>query len=176
MTINDVEVALFLCWDLLHVWVLHGYLRLWILLLLHLFVPSGVLIPSLFWYQHYQHKTRNNLTTLINSYRERLTDKEYTHFTIYQGLNPVHSMASPKSTKAEKISKACKEPPDIIIKDPSPRDLKLRPIIAAPSCETNCLSISPYTLRRSFLKHIKGYKRDDLDILNHFTKTVNEKP
>eukprot|EP00106_Octopus_bimaculoides_P006452 XP_014773894.1 PREDICTED: uncharacterized protein LOC106871769 [Octopus bimaculoides] len=116
----------------------------------------------------------NNLRTLINSYRDELTDKENDYITNFKSKSSLF-YGIPKIHKSRIISDACKGAIDIIIKVPAPDDLKLRPIIAGPACETHRLSSFLDTLLKPFLKHIKSFIRDDLDMLNHLPKTVNEK-
>eukprot|EP00106_Octopus_bimaculoides_P001170 XP_014768612.1 PREDICTED: uncharacterized protein LOC106868030 [Octopus bimaculoides] len=116
----------------------------------------------------------NNLRTLLNSYREGLTDKEYDYITNFKCKSSLF-YGIPKVHKSKVISEACKKATDVIIKIPSPKDLKLRPIIAGPVCETHHLSNFLDTLLKPFLKHITSYIRDDIDMLNHLPKTVNEK-
>ncbi|XP_036362142.1 uncharacterized protein LOC118765009 [Octopus sinensis] len=124
--------------------------------------------------QYNQPKIMYNLRTLINTYREGLMDKEYEYITNFKCKSSLF-YDIPKVHKSQIISETCKTSTDILIKIPSPNDLKLRPIIAGPACETHCLSNFLDTLLKPFLKHIKNYVRDDIDMLNHLPKTVNEK-
>ena len=54
------------------------------------------------------------------------------------------------------------------------KDLKLRPIIAGPSCETHRLSNYLDILLKPFLKYVKSYVKDDIDILQYFPKEVTK--
>ncbi|XP_014779461.1 uncharacterized protein LOC106875729 [Octopus bimaculoides] len=116
----------------------------------------------------------NNLRTLLNSYREGLTDNEYDYITNFKCKSSLF-YGIPKVHKSKVISEACKKATDVFIKILSPKNLKLRPIIAGPACETHRLSNFLDTHLKPFLNHIKSYIRDDIDMLNHLPKTVNEK-
>ena len=56
-----------------------------------------------------------------------------------------------------------------------PDNLKLRPIIAWPSCQTHWLSNLLdiyYVLLKPFTEFIRSYVRDDIDFLNHLPKHI----
>ena len=53
-----------------------------------------------------------------------------------------------------------------------PDNLKLRPIIAGPSCQTHRLSNLLDILLKPFTEFIPSYVRDDLDFLNHLPKHI----
>ena len=54
-----------------------------------------------------------------------------------------------------------------------PNDLKLRPIIAGPACETNRISNLLDIILKPLLKYIKSYVKDDLDILRYLPSEID---
>ncbi|XP_014774976.1 uncharacterized protein LOC106872478 [Octopus bimaculoides] len=114
-----------------------------------------------------------DLKSKLNLYREGLIDKEYDYMTNFKSKTS-QFYGIPKIHKSEKISNACRIATDIIIKVPTPYDLKLRLIIAGPACETHRLNNFLDALLKPFLKNVKSYIRDDLDMLNHLPETINK--
>ena len=55
-------------------------------------------------------------------------------------------------------------------------DLKLRPIVGAPKCPTRKLSQLIDILLKPFLKYIKSFIRDSLDLLNKCPRDIHEDP
>ena len=60
------------------------------------------------------------------------------------------------------------------VKCDSPDDLKMRPIVAGPSCPTHRLSNLIDILLKPFFKHVRSYIRDSVDFLNHLPKHVDQ--
>ncbi|XP_036357571.1 uncharacterized protein LOC118762697 [Octopus sinensis] len=80
----------------------------------------------------------------------------------------------PKIHKNLHICKTCKVSPSLCIKVPPHTDLKLRHIIAGPACQTHSLINFLDILLKPFLKYVKSFIRDDLDMLNYLPNTINE--
>ena len=57
---------------------------------------------------------------------------------------------------------------------PQPETLKLRPIIAGPSCQTHRLSNLLDILLKPLTQFIPSYVRDDIDFLNHLPKQITK--
>ena len=69
------------------------------------------------------------------------------------------------------ITSACSNSQSSNVQVNNVTDLKLRPIIAGPSCLTHRLS---HILLRPLTKRVKSHLRDTMDFLNHLPETVPE--
>ncbi|XP_014771811.1 uncharacterized protein LOC106870299 [Octopus bimaculoides] len=105
---------------------------------------------------------RNNLTAKVCDYLTNFNCK--TRF--FYGLPKIH--------KNKIITEACKKSISTCITVPRPTDLKMRPIVAGPNCETHRLSNFIDILLKPILKCIPSIVRDDLDLLNHLPKHTNK--
>ena len=94
-----------------------------------------------------------------------LLNFEYKSSTFY-GLPKIH--------KSEIIRQACLQTSEEYIEIIDPPDLKFRPIVAGPVCETHRLSNLVDILLKPFIKHVKSYIRDDMDFLKHIPKSVSK--
>ena len=79
----------------------------------------------------------------------------------------------PKVHKSKEIIDKIKEAQSEYVTILEPRDLKLRPIVAGPTCPTHRLSSLLDILLKAFIKHVKSYVRDDIDFLNHLPGTID---
>ncbi|XP_014781979.1 uncharacterized protein LOC106877555 [Octopus bimaculoides] len=120
-----------------------------------------------------QQKTLKNLETLILKLGKGLTEKEKDYITNFR-CKPSLFYGLPKIHKSQTITNACKKNPGLCINIPTPEDLTLRPIIAGPACETHRLSNFLDIILKPYLKYVKSFIRDDLDILEHLPKTTDE--
>ncbi|CAG2209848.1 unnamed protein product [Mytilus edulis] len=103
--------------------------------------------------------------------RKGLTDKECDYLTNFK-CKSSNFYGLPKIHKSNVIRESCKNSKSECVNIPHPNDLKLRPIVAGPSCETHRLSNFLDILLKPILKHIPSFVRDDLDMLNHLPRTV----
>ena len=71
----------------------------------------------------------------------------------------------PKIHKSKAIEEKVKEAQDFYVHMPHPKDFKLRPIVAGPTCETHRIGIFLDILLKPYLKYVKSYVKDDIDIL-----------
>ena len=76
----------------------------------------------------------------------------------------------PKVHKSKIIQEAIQVQNSEYVKIYEPRDLTLRPIVAAPNGPTRRLSNLVDVLLKSFLIHIKNYTKDNLDFLAKFSR------
>ena len=120
-----------------------------------------------------QSKIMRQLMVMIHMYRKGLTDKECDYLTNFK-CKTSNFYGLPKIHKCAIINQACKETNSSYIHICSPNDLKLRPIIAGPSCETHRLSNFLDILLKPFLKHIPSFVRDDIDMLNHLPHHIDK--
>ena len=100
-----------------------------------------------------QKKIIQKLIVLINLYRKCLTDKECDYITNFK-CKTSNFYGLPKIHKSSIISDACKESSSVCVNVIRPHDLKLRPIVAGPSCETHRLSNFLDILLKPYLKSI----------------------
>ncbi|XP_029646732.1 uncharacterized protein LOC115220725 [Octopus sinensis] len=119
-------------------------------------------------------KTLKNLSSLFQIHGMGLTTHEIDYLSNFK-YSPSLFYRLPNIHKNPLICEACKVSTSLCINVPPPTNLKLRPIIAGPSCETHHLSNFLDILLKPLLKYVKSYIRDDLDMLNHLLKTVKDR-
>lgn len=78
----------------------------------------------------------------------------------------------PKIHKSQMIKNECNKIAGEYLELVDPQDLKFRPIVAGPACETHRLSNLVDILLKPFIQKVKSYVRDDLDFLNYVPETV----
>ena len=78
----------------------------------------------------------------------------------------------PKIHKSEMIRNECNKINSEYLELLDPEDLKFRPIVAGPACETHRLSNLVDILLKPFIEKVKSYVRDGIDFLNYIPKTV----
>lgn len=80
----------------------------------------------------------------------------------------------PKIHKSKVIKEQCQKTSTEVLELTDPVDLKFRPIIAGPVCETHRLSNLIDILLKPFIKHVKSYVRDDIDFLSHVPNKIDK--
>ena len=80
----------------------------------------------------------------------------------------------PKLHKSKAIEEKVKEAKDFYLHMPHPKDFKLRPIVAGPTCETHRISNFLDILLKPYLKYVKSYVKDDIDILCYIPRQVSK--
>ena len=127
---------------------------------------------------YYVHVTNYNeklifkkLEDFVEQHKESVTEKEKEYITKFTFRNS-NFYGLPKIHKSETIKDMFKENQESYIHMKHPKNLKLRPIIAGPSCETHRLSNYLDILLNPFLKYVKSYVKDDIDILQYLPKEV----
>ncbi|KAJ8318533.1 hypothetical protein KUTeg_003624 [Tegillarca granosa] len=80
----------------------------------------------------------------------------------------------PKIHKSVEIQTAIKNQNSEYITILRPKDLKLRPIIAGPSCPKHWLSNFIDIILKPLSQYIPSYVRDDIDFLTHLPKHIDE--
>lgn len=107
----------------------------------------------------------------LKNYQSNLTEKELDYLenfeiktSLFYGLPKVH--------KSKIISDKCKHTNSSYVEVSDVTDLKLRPIVAGPSCMTHRLSNLLDILLRPYTKHIKSNLRDTTDFLNNLPGNV----
>ena len=114
-------------------------------------------------------KINKKIANLTEKYHEQLTQKEIDYLTKFKyktsqlyGLPEVH--------KNNIIKREIENNPSEYIEVHQPGDLKMRPIVARPSCVTSRLSDFLDILSKPYLKHVKSYVRDSVDFPNQLPK------
>ncbi|CAC5412144.1 unnamed protein product [Mytilus coruscus] len=107
----------------------------------------------------------------IHLLRKGLTDKECDYLTNFK-CKSSNFYGLPKIYKSNVIRESCKNSTSVCVNIPHPNDLKLRTIVAGPSCETHRLSNFLEIILKPILKHIPSFVRDDLDMLTIFPEQL----
>ena len=85
-----------------------------------------------------------------------------------------NSMVYRKYIKAKQLMKKCKYTDSSYVEVRDVTDLKLRPVVAGPSCLTHRLSNVLDILVRPFKKHVKSNLPDTNDFINNLTERVQQ--
>ena len=80
----------------------------------------------------------------------------------------------PKIHKSQLIKQKYQEINTEYLELENPADLKFRPIVAGPVCETHHLSNLIDILLKPFVQHAKSYVNDDIDFLTHLPEHITE--
>ncbi|MCG8094140.1 MAG: hypothetical protein JAZ17_11035 [Candidatus Thiodiazotropha endolucinida] len=80
----------------------------------------------------------------------------------------------PKIHKSKLIKEQCQKTTTNVLELKDPSDLKFRPIVAGPVCETHRLSNLIDILLKPFIKNVKSYIRDDIDFLSHLPRKIDK--
>ena len=110
---------------------------------------------------------------LINKYRDCFTKKEYDYLTEFESKQS-NFYGLPKVHKCEDIQNACNNADSNYVKISAPNDLKFRPIVAGPQCETHRLSEFLDILLRPFTNNVQSYIRDTMDFLAQLPSRTTE--
>ena len=108
---------------------------------------------------------------LLNKYKDCLTEKEIDYLVNFE-MKPSNFYGLPKVHKSEKIKTTCEQNISHYVVH-YVNDLKLRPIVAGPTCQTHRLSNLSDILLRPLTKRVKSYRRDTTDFLNHLPSEIS---
>ena len=109
----------------------------------------------------------------LNKYRDNLTNKEMDYLTNFE-MKPSNFSGLPKIHKNDKIRDACEQTYNFYVQVENVTDLKFRPIVAGPVCQTHRLSNLIDILLHHLTKRSKSYLRDTADFLNNLPSDVPE--
>ena len=108
----------------------------------------------------------------LQKFKSQMTEKEFDYLLNFE-VKTSNFYGLPKVHKSKQINEKCKSANsgyvEIIDKI---SDLKLRPIVAGPSCHTHRLSNLIDILLRPYTKHVTSYLRDTTDFLNNLPDTI----
>ena len=116
---------------------------------------------------------RKSYNKLTDKFKSCLTEKEYDYLKRIE-VKESNFYGLPKVRKSAQINEACERAESTTVTIRNVDDLKLRPIIAGPSCQTHRLSILLDILLRPLTKHVKSNIRDTTDFLNSLPDGVQD--
>lgn len=108
---------------------------------------------------------------LIKKYKSSLTEKELDYLQRFE-MKTSQFYGLPKVHKSQTISIKCNETTSSVIDIPNVNDLKLRPIIAGPACQTHRLSNLMDILLKPYIKHVPSFLRDTNDFLSQLPEEI----
>ena len=104
------------------------------------------------------------IKALITKCKPLLTDSEYKYLSYsYYETNNFYSC--PKIHKPEILHKVIKDQNENLITISEPKDLKLRPIVRRPKCETRRLNNFLNLILKPLTKHVKSNIKDNIKFL-----------
>ena len=114
----------------------------------------------------------SKLNKLIDNHGNGLTTKEIDYITNFE-CKESNFYGLPKVHKSKQITDACTVNSSICVNVLEPSDLKLRPIVAGPSCETHRLSNLIDIILKPLVTKVKSYIKDTTDFLNYLPNVTN---
>ena len=115
--------------------------------------------------QNPEQHDRQVYNKFLKKYKDCLKDKEFDYLNKFESKQS-NFYGLPKVHKSESIGNACRSINDEYVRIENVNDLKVRPIVAGPSCQTHRLSNLIDIILRPLTKHVKSYVRDTTDFLN----------
>ena len=108
----------------------------------------------------------------LQKFKSQMTEKEFDYLLNFE-VKTSNFYGLPKVHKSKRINEKCKSANSgyVEITDKI-SDLKLRPIVAGPSCHTHRLSNLIDILLRPYTEHVTSYLRDTTDFLNNLPDTI----
>lgn len=120
------------------------------------------------------HKDKLNYRKLIDRFQTCFTHKEYDYLTNFE-VKQRNFYGLPKIHKSKQINEKCSiQQSSTIINISNVTDLKVRPIVAGPSCQTHRLSNLLDILLRPLTKFVRSNIKDSTDFLNSLPGTVEK--
>lgn len=114
----------------------------------------------------------NKLEKIINNHGQGLTAKE-TEYLLSFDIKTSNFYGLPKIHKSQMINDKCKNSSSSYINVERPTDLKIRPIVAGPTCETHRISYLLDVLLKPYITKVQSYIRDTVDFLNTIPERVD---
>ena len=108
----------------------------------------------------------------FQKFKSQMTEKEFDYLLNFE-VKTSNFYGLPKVHKSKQINEKCKSANSGYVEIPDKiSDLKLRPIVAGPSCHTHRLSNLIDILLRPYTEHVTSYLRDTTDFLNNLPNTI----
>ena len=118
-------------------------------------------------------KVLDELKKLSIKYKDQLTKAELNYLTNFS-CHTSNFYGLPKIHKSELLKEAIKIQNSDYIELLEPNDLKLRPIVAGPSCPTRRLSDLIDKILKPLVQHVKSYVRDNIHFLDKCSRENSE--
>ena len=129
------------------------------------------------YYNNLQHSPEKinhiNYNRLLEKHSHCLREKELKYLKDFE-IKESQFYGLPKIHKSKQIMTKCENNSDSCIHIYDVNDLKLRPIIAGPSCLTNRLSNLLDIILKPLIKNVPSFLRDTTDFLNKLPSTTPE--
>ena len=119
------------------------------------------------------HLANRRINGILSKHATVTTEKEHDYLTNFEKKTS-NFYGLPKVHKSKEIQTAVKIQNSEYIKLRNPSDLKLRPIIAGPSCPTHRLSNFLDIILKPLCKYVPSYIRNDIDFLSHLPRVAPE--
>ncbi|MCG7879609.1 MAG: GIY-YIG nuclease family protein [Candidatus Thiodiazotropha endolucinida] len=116
-------------------------------------------------------ETKLKYNKFLKKYERKLTKKEMDYLEHFE-VKESQFYGLPKIHKSQKITNKCKQINSSYVEVKEVGDLKLRPIVAGPSCLTHRLSNLLDIILRPYTKHVQSNLRDTTDFLNNLPNLV----
>ena len=116
-------------------------------------------------------ETKLKYNKFIKKHQSKLTKKELDYLEHFE-VKESQFYGLPKIHKSQAITEQCKQTNSSYVEVKEVRDLKLRPIVAGPSCLTHRLSNLLDIILRPFTNHVQSNLRDTTDFLNNLPNRV----
>ncbi|CAG2221668.1 unnamed protein product [Mytilus edulis] len=113
----------------------------------------------------------SKIRKLIKEYSNNLTDKEIDYLKNFE-VKTSNFYGLSENLQIQGNSRPCENCDSMYIKINRPTDLKIRPIIAGPSCSTQRLSNLLDILLKPLCIKVPSFVRDDMDFLNYIPDRV----
>lgn len=120
-----------------------------------------------------QKEILRNYKKLINKHKLCLTKKEHDYLINFE-CKQSNFYGLPKVHKCTDIKNGCSNAKSNYVTIEAPSDLKFRPIVAGPACETHRLSEFLDILLRPYTEHVISYVRDTMDFLSQLPSRTPE--
>ena len=121
------------------------------------------------WDQHKDIGQRYN--NFLRKHQDLLTEKKIDYLQNFE-VKSSQFYGLPKIHKSNTISERCKNANSSYVEVKDVTDLKLRPIVAGPSCLTHRLSNLIDILLRPYTNYVKSNLMDTTDFVNNLPKRV----
>lgn len=112
------------------------------------------------------------LNTIICQHGNTITKKESDYLMSFD-LKTSNFYGLPKIHKSKIINEKCNDAKASYITIERPGDLKLRPIVAGPACETHRISNLLDILLKPYVNEVQSYIRDTIDFLNSIPEKIH---
>ena len=100
---------------------------------------------------------KTKYTKFLKKHKTCLTKKEIDYLENFE-VKSSNFYGLPKVQKSSQINDKCKKSNSSYIEIPDVTDLKLRPIVAGPSCQTHRVGDFIDILLKPYTKHVKSYE------------------